>query len=430
MVNKLKKRIRLSVWGLTSLVLLVFAVFSFVLNSNSIRFNFRSALDNYTETVITKIRLDNAVSTNWINTLEAANNIIIGIKDNNGNVYLFSGNNEFKTSREVLLNRTYDMARENGVAVYELEFMPSTLSTSITVNGDNGDTYLCKVTIIPIKESYVAVSVILSNEKYEKDIENLLFRYILIIVILEAILYLISKILAEYAVKPTIQSERSQREFIASVSHELRSPLAVIKAASSTAQINGDHTKLPSIVDSEVNRMSRLVEDLMTLSKADTSGWEIETEDIDLDDLTLNIYEKIVVLANNRNRSIRMIPAKGTLPVIKTNGMRLTQIILIFFNNACEYSTEGKEITFGVVNNSKWIKLYIGDRGPGIPDKEKKKIFERFYRADKSRSDKKHFGLGLSVAMALAKAMNMEIGVDDNEFGGSDFYVRFNKQIE
>ena len=144
----------------------------------------------------------------------------------------------------------------------------------------------------------------------------------------------------------------------------------------------------------------------------------------------MNIYEKIVVLANNRNRSIRMIPAKGTLPVIKTNGMRLTQIILIFFNNACEYSTEGKEITFGVVNNSKWIKLYIGDRGPGIPDKEKKKIFERFYRADKSRSDKKHFGLGLSVAMALAKAMNMEIGVDDNEFGGSDFYVRFNKQIE
>ena len=352
MVNKLKKRIRLSVWGLTSLVLLVFAIFSFVLNSNSIRFNFRSALDNYSETVITKIRLDNAVSTNWINTLETANNIIIGIKDNNGNVYLFSGNNKFKTAREVLLNRTYDMARENGVAVYVLVFMPSTLSTSITVNGDNGDTYLCKVTIIPIKESYVAVSVILSNEKYEKDIENLLFRYILIIVILEAILYLISKILAEYAVKPTIQSERSQREFIASVSHELRSPLAVIKAASSTAQINGDHTKLPSIVDSEVNRMSRLVEDLMTLSKADTSGWEIETEDIDLDDLTLNIYEKIVVLANNRNRLIRMIPAKGTLPVIKTNGMRLTQIILIFFNNACEYSTEGKEITFGVVNKT------------------------------------------------------------------------------
>ena len=113
-----------------------------------------------------------------------------------------------------------------------------------------------------------------------------------------------------------------------------------------------------------------------------------------------------------------------TYPILFSDRERLFQILSIFLGNAVCYSPEDSSIQIQTASGERELTFSIADHGKGIPAEDKPFIFDRFYRGDKSRTDKSHFGLGLSIAKELAGMLGGEIGFEDTEGGGATFFLR------
>ena len=138
MIKGLKKRILLSIWGMTSLVLLVFAGLAFYMNKTTLEYSFEAALNSYSDTVVSKIRLDNTISSSWINSLETSNNVIIDIYDNS-HQYSFNGNDSFSTSRDILTERALYEAGKRGIDSSKVTYNTTNIYATYSFDGDNND---------------------------------------------------------------------------------------------------------------------------------------------------------------------------------------------------------------------------------------------------------------------------------------------------
>ncbi len=236
---------------------------------------------------------------------------------------------------------------------------------------------------------------------------------------------ILSRVLIGKAVRPTEAAMQSQRNFIAAVSHECKTPLATIL---SSAEMISAQTDLPeaskrqlSIIDSEVSRMSRMVQDLLLLSSLDAGNWSLQLEEINVDTLLINLYTKFEPLCAGKQISLQLDMTEETYPTLYSDMGRLNQILSIFLDNAVSYSPASSEIVLGAAVDKGLLLLTIKDHGCGIPDEEKPYVFDRFYRCDKSRTQKEHFGLGLSIAKELIDKLGGKISLSDTEGGGCTF---------
>ncbi len=194
---------------------------------------------------------------------------------------------------------------------------------------------------------------------------------------------------------------------------------------------------LLSAFDSECARMSRLVDDMLLLASADARTWRLRLSDVDMDTLLIDTYDSYLPLCRQKGITLRLLLPQQTLPALRCDAERIRQILAILLDNAMTYTPAGREIHIsaetGVQPSKKRISiarrpspclfLRVADQGPGIPDEMKARVFDRFYRADSARSDKSHFGLGLSIARELTALHGGWIAVTDEEGGGSCFTV-------
>ncbi len=215
----------------------------------------------------------------------------------------------------------------------------------------------------------------------------------------------------------------TQRRFLADVSHELRTPLTTIRGNVDLLRRMGgaDPTSLDAI-QSETERMSRLVGDLLLLAQSDAGTLPLAREPVELDTLLLEVYREAQVLAGGVNLSIGEIDQARVLG----DRDRLKQLMLNLVSNALKFTPEGGRVSLGLSLVNGWARVVVSDTGVGIPTEELPHVFERFYRVDKARTRSEGgAGLGLAIAQRIAQVHGgrIEAASDGATGRGSTFSV-------
>ncbi|MBK0347299.1 cell wall metabolism sensor histidine kinase WalK [Aerococcaceae bacterium zg-ZJ1578] len=228
------------------------------------------------------------------------------------------------------------------------------------------------------------------------------------------------------------KTEQERREFVSNVSHELRTPLTSVKSYSE-ALIDGawkDNQIAPQFLDviqSETNRMIRMIGNLLDLSKIDGGQIKPQMELIDFKRIVAHILDRFVfTLENGESEKKYTIHRDFTNREIylEIDQDRMTQVIDNIMNNAIKYSPDGGEIFVKIEETENVVILSIQDEGLGIPQKDIPHLFERFYRVDKARSrDQGGTGLGLAISKEVVELHGGRIWVESEENKGSTFFV-------
>lgn len=226
------------------------------------------------------------------------------------------------------------------------------------------------------------------------------------------------------------KSELRRREMTADVAHELRNPLAVQKAQLE-AMMDGVYPISAENLQAALDQntlLTRLVGDLRTLALAEAGELTLEQVEIDPGLLLVRVVERHRPLAEKRNIQLTLVSNGGQAGYLIGDPDRLDQILGNLLSNAFRYTPDGGQITLELVPSGTSIGMMIHDSGPGIPDDALPHIFERFYRADKSRSRQEGgTGLGLAIARLLTQLMGGTIMAENHPSGGAIFTLQFPK---
>jgi len=216
----------------------------------------------------------------------------------------------------------------------------------------------------------------------------------------------------------------AQRRFLADVSHELRTPLTVIKGNVGLMRLmkSPDAESLDSI-DSEVDRLTRLVGDLLLMAQAETGKLPLSMAPVALDDLLFEVFNQLKILSKGEHD----IQIEKIEPVrIIADRDRIKQVLLNLGSNAIKFTPRGGKIHLSLEALGKWVRIQVSDEGAGISKDEMNHLFERFYKADKARGrvDKQTgFGLGLPIAYWIVRNHGGRIDVESEPGAGTTFHV-------
>ncbi len=216
----------------------------------------------------------------------------------------------------------------------------------------------------------------------------------------------------------------TQKRFLADVGHELRTPLTVIKGNVALMRRFGelDDESLTSIVQ-EVDRLTRLVEDLLLLAQAEAGKMPMARQPVDMDALILEVLQESRVLAREK---VKLIVGDFDQARVCGDRDRLKQVVINLVSNGVKYTPKGGEVHVSLEKNDEQALLTVRDTGPGIPPEDLPHIFERFYRGEKSRKrsrDGSGVGLGLSIAYWIIRNHDGEIKVQSEVGKGTTFLV-------
>lgn len=226
-------------------------------------------------------------------------------------------------------------------------------------------------------------------------------------------------------------ADRSRRDLVLNVSHELRNPLATIRAHVDTLRGDGgkepddeDRRRYLEVLNRETERMSVLVDELLTLASADTGSLQLDVEPVDAAEVATQVHDAMAPLAW-RERHIQLLCNNEGAPKVMADRGRLVQVLMNLVRNAITHTPEGGLVAIEVKPNEAGpVEVSVSDTGPGIAPEDADKIFERFYRTDSSRSRATGgFGLGLAIAREMVDAMGGRISVDSTPGQGSRFTV-------
>ena len=233
-------------------------------------------------------------------------------------------------------------------------------------------------------------------------------------------------VLAGRSLSPIRRSVESQRRFVSDASHEVRTPVAVIKANAETLARNSSETVEENLdaveaIASQADHLTHLVQDLLTLARADEGRLELASEPLDLGQLAEGVVREMGIIAEVREIGL----ASDTVAVQVTGDRaRLRQLVAILVDNAVKYTPSGGNVSVSVKRVGRTAELSVIDTGPGIPPADQGHIFDRFYRSDSGRTRSGGTGLGLSIARWIADTHGGRIGVASEAGKGSTFTVR------
>jgi len=224
-----------------------------------------------------------------------------------------------------------------------------------------------------------------------------------------------------------------RKEFLADVSHELKTPIFAAQGFI--------HTLLDGAVDDENVRMKflekaaknldgldNLVQDLLALSHMETGEIKMNINVFDIFELTKEVFDQVEIKAEKKQIVIGFEPGSPQKAYVKADQQRIYQVMLNLISNAIKYTKEGGQVTVDFKTVKGEVTIFVKDTGRGIPPEDLKRIFERFYRVEKSRSrDKGGTGLGLAIVKHILEAHNTKIQVASTVGKGSVFSFKLPK---
>ena len=241
-----------------------------------------------------------------------------------------------------------------------------------------------------------------------------------------AVIFLISLFLSGLAVKPVKKAWEQQKQFVADASHELKTPLTVILANNNIMMSHKDSTVADErqwleSTEEEANHMKKLIDNMLFLAKSDAGTAKIQFSEVNLSEITEGCALIFEPVAFEKEIMTETDIEDGV--TVKGDATQLNQLVHILVDNAVKYADSGTSIKIRLHRHGEHAELSVNNRGVPIPKEDIDHIFDRFYRAEKSRTTK-GYGLGLSIAQRIVESMNGKIAVVSNEAEGTTFTVK------
>ena len=277
------------------------------------------------------------------------------------------------------------------------------------VLGDYSLRYLRRIGVVSVRIAFTDCTM------EQATMRSLLLRSGLVALSALAVLAGLSYCLAGLVVGPVKRAWQEQKQFVSDASHELKTPLTVILSSSELAAEEQDVQRTKQYVEgihAESLRMKALVEDMLTLARTE-SGTRPETEAVDLSDTVLESVLAFEPVAFESGREL-VYDIQPELTVMGS-GVQLRRLTDILLDNAVKYAAEGTPIRLLLRQEGRCAALRVENRGETIPAEKLRHIFDRFYRADESRSGGEGFGLGLAIAQSIAQSHGGSIGCASEE---------------
>ena len=368
---------------------------------------------NFTDTVYavsSYLEVQNQISDDWLRQMEADPNVHISVLDAGMPLFSMTLSPE-KEKLEPVFQTAWEIAQlPSGKNGYRLFAM---------------DGYYAAAYRIEKQDSMVDLILLYSLAQMEAGIQNQRVLVFLASSVAVFVLVIFSWLFTGKMLRPIQENQQRQTEFIAAASHELRTPLAAILSAASAMERAEpmQRSQFSDMIHREGNRMSRLIGDMLTLSSSDSKAWELQKQPVELDMLLLEVYEAHYPLAKEQGIELTLSLYEQNVPSMNLDRDGINQVLSILLDNARYHTPTPGKIELELTVHRKNVQIRVSDTGPGVPDDEKRRIFERFYRSEKSRSHRGHFGLGLSIAAEIVKKHNGRIWVQDATIGGAEFVV-------
>jgi two-component system sensor histidine kinase KdpD len=217
------------------------------------------------------------------------------------------------------------------------------------------------------------------------------------------------------------RASRSREEMLASVSHDLRTPLTTIKALAHDLAAGGDERA--QTIEEEADRLTTLVSDLLQMSRLSSGAVNLTLEANEAEDLLGAALQQVAGMANGRQVNV-MLDEGEPLLFGRFDFTQTLRALVNLIENALKYSPEGSPIDLSVKRDGPWLTFSVADRGAGVVVAERDRIFDPFYRPPGVPPDVKGAGLGLSIARAIADAQGGSLRYEQRENGGSVFVLR------
>lgn len=403
----------------------------FLMNVHEQKQNKSRLFESTATSVYMKLSSDTTVSNTWITEMESSNEMILHIVDA-GKPLIQWGSWVPEEEREKEVTKVENLAREDNLL---LNVKPISQKEGFyrhyQLKNEQGHEYYAVAFVIPFEKQYRSAIMIQYFTKENQAFDQLKKVFLLIEILGILCMVILNLIYVRFIMKPVEESKRLQTEFIAAASHELKAPLTVIRTCASAIKVipeKSDH--YIAAIGEECNRMSSLVDDLLILSSTETKTWRMVMEKVELDTILLDIYEDLLPICKEANMGLTISLPETLLPSVNADAMRLKQIIVILLNNAIQYSKSVKRLLLRAYTSKHYVYIQVVDYGVGIPDEEKTAVFEKFYQMDSSHNDRKHYGLGLSIARELVKMHQGLLLLEDTEGGGCTFTIKLPKVIE
>ena len=348
-----------------------------------------------------------------------------------------AGGDEFSqtsSSSRMFFVKTYENGEiiniSSNAVIKEREYISYLLKIIDNTGDDSGEADLTehiKLSFFKAEENGIKIYVFMERETREKTMSAYIYTAFFAFTGAIMCVFLVSVFVADRAIEPVRVSMERQKKFVADASHELRTPIAVIRSNTellmdSASQTIGENMKWLEYIHKEAVRMTKMTEDLLLLSRADAKN-EVIKENIDLSALVFEVYDSFTpLLAENG------LTADGgdiTPEIyIRANGPGIKQLITILMDNAIKYTKPGGNVSVKLEAGKGSAYIKVIDTGAGMQKELLDKIFERFFRADKTRSKLTGgFGLGLSIAKTIAEEHGGSITVESEPDKGSVFCV-------
>src|ERR671936_507291 len=252
---------------------------------------------------------------------------------------------------------------------------------------------------------------------------NLILAEVLIGPVLLLVVFLGALAIGRRVASPIEQARRRQMDFTANASHELRTPLAVIQAQSSLALAQQRNTEWYRRAFEQVNResqrMNHLVNELLWLARFEAMPPSTKAEPVDIGVMAQNAVDRFAAVSEARHQRLNL-RVNGASPVIAASPEWLDHLIGVLLDNACKYTPDSGVIDVSVTDDGHSVRLAVEDSGPGIPEAERGRIFDRFQRATDQWGGA---GLGLAIADAVVHATNGRWQVGTSPAGGASMAI-------
>lgn len=411
--------------AITGIILLILTGACLVISENSLTKSSYISFKNNAQSCIYHLESQQLVSHTWILKTESSYGIHLRILDRGQPIFFDQLNPQSD------YDGAFSKAEKISIQKYGLDISALRSSSSLTedhffkMNGY----YVCTAQI-PNKNGSLGLIILYPLDSLEHKIASQRLAFSLAVCAALLALGIFSWFFTGRMIHPLKENRKKQTEFIAAASHELRSPVTVILSAAASME-QAEPSELPhfmAMIRSEAERISRLVQDLLSLANADNQNWSIHLNPVEADTLLLDTFEKYEPLMQAKNLHFQItIPEEPIFPCLLDQG-RISQVLDILLDNALSYVPANGRIRLSLSEEKGYLIFTISDNGPGIPEESRKEVFRRFYRIDSSRKDKQHFGLGLSIAREIVSLHGGTITVSETPGGGATFTMLLPKQ--